>query len=88
MKFGEGFSGPNAPLTWAHSCEGICVLTPFDKLFDSKAGFFSTSGEELLKEFDNEQVFFEHWGPDCKLMSRARGRPIKLASGRWIEGPT
>ena len=29
----------------------------------------------------------EHWGPDCKLVGRARGRPIKLASGRWIDGP-
>ena len=87
MKFGEGFSGPNAPLTWAHSCEGISVLTPFDKLFDCKADLLSPSGCELLKEFDYEEVLLEHWGPDCKLMSRARGRPIKLASGRWVEGP-
>ena len=87
MKFGEGLSGPNAPLTWAHSYEGICVLTPFDKLFDCKADFVSPSGGELLKEFGNENMFLEHWGLDCKLMSRARGRPIKLAPGRWIEGP-
>ena len=66
-KFGEGFSGPNAPLTWAHSCEGICVLTPFGKLFGCKADFFSPSGGELFMEFDNEEVFVEHWGPDCKL---------------------
>ena len=32
-------------------------------------------------------MLLEHWGLDCKLMSRARGGPIKLASGRWIEGP-
>ena len=32
-------SGPNAPLTWAHSCEGICIWTPFDNLFDCKADF-------------------------------------------------
>ena len=74
-------------VTWAHSCEGICVLTPFDKLFNCEADFFSPSGGELLKEFDNDKIFLEHWGPDCQLMSRARGRPIKLASGRWIEGP-
>ena len=29
----------------------------------------------------------EHWGPDCKLTSRARGKPIQLNNGRWIEGP-
>ena len=29
----------------------------------------------------------QHWGPDCKLMSRARGKPIQLNSGGWIEGP-
>ena len=86
MKFGEGFSGPNAPLTWARSCEGICALTPYDKLFGCKADFFSPSGCELLKGFDNEELFLERWGPDCKLMSRARGRPIELASGKSIEG--
>ena len=52
-----------------------------------KQVFFSPSGGELLKGFDDEKVLLEHWGPDCKLMSRARGRPIKFASGRWIEGP-
>ena len=54
MKFGEGFSGPNAPLTWAHSCAGISVLTPFDKLFDCEADFFSPSGAVLSKEPDDE----------------------------------
>ena len=87
MKSGEGFSGPNAPLTWAQSCAGISVLTPFDELFDCEAGFVSPSGAVILKEFDDEKVLLEHQGPDRKLMSRARGRPIKLASGRWIEGP-
>ena len=88
MKFGEEFSGPNAPLTWAHSCAGICVLTPFGKLFSCEADFFSPFGAALeLKEFDEEKMLLEHWGPGCKLMSRARGKPIKFASGRWIEGP-
>ena len=58
MKFGEGFSGPNAPLTWAHSCAGICALTPFDKLFDCEADCFSPSGAALLKEFDEEANAF------------------------------
>ena len=87
MKLGEGFNGPKAPLTWAHSCAGLSVLTPFDKWFGCEADFFSPSGAVLLKGFDDERELLEHWGPDCKLMSRARGRPIKLASGRWIEGP-
>ena len=61
MTFGEGFSGPNAPLTWAHSCEGISVLTPFDKLFGCGADLFSPSGCVLLKEFDDDKVWLDHW---------------------------
>ena len=37
LRFGEGFSGPRASLTWAHCCEGISVLTPFDELYDPEA---------------------------------------------------
>ena len=31
-RFGEGFCGARAPLTWAHCCDGIQVIAPFDEL--------------------------------------------------------
>ena len=63
------------------------MIAPFDKLYNPDGDFFIESGREILKEFDSEQVLLEHWGPDCKLMSRARGKPIQMISGYWIEGP-
>ena len=63
------------------------MIAPFDKLYNPDGDFFTESGREILKEFDSEQVLLEHWGPDCKLMSRARGKPIQMISGMWIEGP-
>ena len=86
-RFGGGFCRPRGPLTWAHCCAGVPVVIPFDKLYNPDADFFSASGKSLMKEFDSESVLWEHWGPDCKLMSRARGKPIQLSSGRWISGP-
>ena len=83
-KFGEGFCGPRAPLTWAMAVSDIAVIKPFDKAFDDKEDFFSSNPE---KRFNNEHLAVEHWGPDCKLMSAARGRPIKLPSGNWVAGP-
>jgi hypothetical protein len=34
-----------------------------------------------------EELVAEHWAPECKLFSRARGKPITLESGRRIAGP-
>ena len=84
-RFCEGFCGPRAPLTWAIACCGIPVEKPFDKAFDSSEDFFAEHNN--LERFDHELVAVEHWGPDCKLMSRARGKPIQLPSGKWIDGP-
>ena len=85
-QFGEGFCGARAPLAWAHCCEGILVIAPFDKLYDADGDLFAESGKDLLRTFESETALTEHWGPDCKLMSRARGKPIQLNNGRWIEG--
>ena len=86
-QFGEGFCGAGAPLTWARCCEGNPVIAPFDKLYSPDGDFFVETGKGNLKAFESETGLMEHWGPDCKLISRAREEPIQLNSGRWIEGP-
>ena len=70
------------------SClNGIKVIKPFDKAFYPGDDFFIKAGKAALQRFDLEDVAFEHWGPDCKLMSAARGRPILLEDGSTIPGP-
>ena len=86
-RFGEGFCGPRAPLTWAMASQDIPIVKPFDKAMDPDDDFFCKDAQEKLARFDHEYLAVEHWGPDCKLMSAARGKPICLPSGRWIGGP-
>ena len=85
--FGEGFCGPRAPLTWAVASTGTKVIKPFDKALHPEDDFFTKEGKASLQRFDVEDVAFEHWGPDCKLMSAARGRPILLEDGSRVPGP-
>lgn len=85
--FGEGFCGPRAPLTWAIANTGTKVIAPFDKAYTPGDDFFTKEGRSSLQRFDQPDVAFEHWGPDCKLMSAARGRPIILKDGSWVQGP-
>ena len=46
-----------------------------------------SAGPWISRTFESETVLMEHWGPDCKLMSRATGKRIQLNDGRWIERP-
>lgn len=85
--FGEGFCGPRAPLTWAVASSGTKVIKPFDKAYSPEDDFFSSEGKAGLQRFNQEGVAFEHWGPDCKLMSAARGKPIVLEDGSATPGP-
>ena len=86
-KFGERFSGPNAPLSHAVAKRGgIQVQEPFD--WFRGRDFFNQNDKQRLEELESDPLLkAEHWAPECKLMSRARGRPITLASGRVIKGP-
>ena len=86
-KFGERFSGPHAPLTHAVAQMGhLEVQQPFD--LARGTDFFSEQGREALKvDMEDPFLYAEHWAPECKLFSRARGRPIRLRSGRVIKGP-
>ena len=85
-KFGERFSGRNAPLSRAVAqVGGVEVQPPFDLLLGSD--FFSNEGRENLKALQDDPLLAaEHWAPECKLFSRARGRPI-LPDGKVIKGP-
>ena len=86
-KFGERFSGKNAPLSRAVAkVGGIEVQPPFDLLLGSD--FFSNEGRDRLKALQDDPLLAaEHWAPECKLFSRARGRPITLPNGKVISGP-
>ena len=88
-RFAEGFAGPRGPATWAVAALGIAVTAPLDRLMTGVAGdFFSPVGfANFEAAFNDPSVAWEHWGPECKLMSRARGRPIWLPNGRCIAGP-
>lgn len=86
-KFGERFSGPRAPLSHAVAMRGhVEVQPPYDLHFGQD--FFSEQGRQELKTLmEPEELVAEHWAPECKLFSRARGKPITLESGRRIAGP-
>lgn len=50
--------------------------------------FFTAEGKESLTEMmDDPLLVAEHWAPDYKLFSRARGRPIQLEDGTTLPGP-
>ena len=86
-KFGEGFCGARAPLSWAMAGLSIPIISPFDLKLNPMDDFFTKQGKKSLERFNHEHLAVEHWGPDCKLMSMARGIPIQLPCGRWIPGP-
>eukprot|EP00435_Cladocopium_sp_Y103_P063900 s82_g25.t1 len=86
-KFGERFAGERAPLSAAVAMEGhLEVQPPYDLHFGQD--IFSDEGrEELNRLMTEENLYAEHWAPECKLFTQARGIPIKLRSGRVIDGP-
>ena len=79
-KFGERFSGPHAPLSHAVAkMGGIEIQEPFDKLLGSDM-FTEEGREELTTLMSDPHLYCEHSAPECKLFSKARGRPI---TSRW-----
>ena len=48
--------------------------------------FFTDEGKEVWNSLDALDIKAEHHAPDCKTMSRARGKPFKI-KGRWVNGP-
>ena len=49
---------------------------------------FTSGGKSRLDEYCDEGCLaIEHWAPECKSFSAARGKPVRTTSGRWIQGP-
>ena len=86
-RFGERFAGKRAPLSHAVALQGgIEVQLPYDLHFGND--MFTDQGREQLKRLcEDGQVVAEHWAPECRLFSKARGRPIVLRDGTTIRGP-
>ena len=86
-RFVEVFSGPHAPLSCAVAQALVAVAPPYDVLRGSP-DFFSDEGKQVLADWaDDEFTAAEHIAPDCALMSRARGKPIRLEDGSVVKGP-
>ena len=86
-KFGERFAGKRAPLSHAVAQNGtVEVQPPFDLHFGDD--FFSLEGRTKLQALmDDPLLAAEHWAPECKLFSRARGKPLYRRDGTRVPGP-
>lgn len=88
-KFGERFSGPRYPLTKACGLAGIAIQKPLDKLVSGDEwDILTEQGKKRLAEAEADPALkAEHWAPECRTFSRARGRWIQLPDTTWIQGP-
>ena len=84
--FSERWSGGNCPLSKAMLREGFDVALPYDLKMGPEMEFFSEEGKAIWKGLDDSPVEVEHHAPDCKTMSRARGRPFWIGNQRY-DGP-
>ena len=84
--FSERWSGPNCPLSYAMLKEGFDVAMPYDRKVNSEMDFFTEQGKAIWQELDEAPVEVELHAPDCKTMSRARGKPFWIG-GRKYNGP-
>ena len=49
--------------------------------------FFTPEGKQMLEDLGDEgELLIEHWAPECKTFTAARGRPITTTSGRQTMG--
>ena len=88
--FGERFSGPNFPLTKAVALAGTSVQRPLDlrQPGEKSWDFFTEKGKEVLnKEELDAELAAEHWAPNCRTFSRARGRPVFAKGKGKVKGP-
>ena len=84
--FGERFAGANFPLTQAVALEGVAIQPPLDiKIPSYPWDFFTEAGKRKLEQMESDNsLAASHWAPECKTYTAARGRPIRLASGRTM----
>ena len=66
--------------------QGLDVTYPYDRQLGDGMDFFSEEGKATWESLDESPVEFEHHAPDCKTMSRARGKPFWIG-GRRYDGP-
>ena len=84
--FSERWSGANCPLSKAMLREGFDVAMPYDQKMAPEMEFFSEEGKAIWQGLDESPIEVEHHAPDCKTMSRARGRPFWIGNKRF-DGP-
>lgn len=61
---------------------------PYDIKRGPEFDFFSEEGKKTLDELEQDPALAaEHWGPECRLFSRARGKPVQLDDGTTVRGP-
>eukprot|EP00435_Cladocopium_sp_Y103_P018039 s52_g4.t1 len=84
--FSERWSGGNAPLSQAVLKAGINICLPYDIKMGSDMDFFTEEGKDTWNALDASDIDAEHHAPDCKSMSRARGKPFYIDGVRH-EGP-
>ena len=74
--FSKRWSGPKAPLTEAMLRQGFDVLPPYDRARGAGMDYFTEEGKSQRAVLAEEDPDYEHHAPDCKTMSRARGKPF------------
>lgn len=83
-----GSASVQQALEWAETeamlKQGFDVLPPFDRARGPDMDFFTEEGKSQWRVLAEEAP--EHHAPDCKTMSRARGKPFKSGE-RATEDP-
>ena len=73
-----GSASVQQALEWAETeamlKQGFDVLPPFDRARGPDMDFFTEEGKSQWRVLAEEDP--EHHAPDCKTMSRARGKPF------------
>ena len=87
-RFGEFFSGPNAPLTKAVARQAIDVESPIDILRPDGFDCLAAGGRQKVAEsLRCPALLWRHWAPDRRLMLRSQRSSATLKAGEVIRGP-
>lgn len=85
-RFGERFAGKGVLSKEVARIGGIEVQEPFDLEYGHD--FFSPAGKAALQALEEDEgLRAEHWGPDSRYFSKARGRSVRLRDGHSVRGP-
>ena len=85
-RFGERFAGHRAPLSHAVAMVGHIEVRAEPSVFGHN--ILTDEGKRTLSRLtEDEFLAAEHWAPECKPFSKARGRPVHLDDGTRLAGP-